>query len=96
MRIHWQSLPARWREKITVLIQALKELPGGDGTRDMVYHLLNDIKQWAAADPEMQVHRAEIKGTLEQCRLDVLDALQPESKNLMLRHAIAVLERQRW
>jgi hypothetical protein len=58
--------------------------------------LLNDAKQRAASDPEMQVRRAEIKGTLERCRLDVVDALQPESRNLMVRHAIEILERQRW
>ncbi len=96
MRIHWRTLPARWREKITVLIQALKKFPGGGGTRDAVYHLLNDVKQWATSDPEMQVHRAKIRGTLEQCRFDVLDALRAESRNLMVRHAIEILEPQRW
>jgi hypothetical protein len=74
----------------------LRELPEGDGARDAVYLLLDDTKQWAASDLKMQIHRAESKSTLEQCRCELLDALYPETKNLMVRHAISVLERQRW
>jgi hypothetical protein len=96
MRIQWQSLLPPWRHKITKLITVLRELPGGDGTRDAVYLLLDDTKQWAVSDLEMQIHRAESKSTLEQCRCELLDALYPETKNLMIRHAISLLERQRW
>jgi hypothetical protein len=77
-------------------VARIKEVPVNEGRRAAIGRLLTEAKDWVEADAELKMRRPEGKSRMEQCKLDLLAALRPEAANLNVRHAIAVLESQRW